>query len=147
MFTPSSLSKMFMPRRSSRRSSYRFGGAGDGTGGMGPGFGGSTSFKNGYAPYFGSQEPFVNASEFWYPNTSDGAMKLSPSNQPTNYQSPGMLRSYAKFGRRKNRLPKRKIFRSMRAWNMMFDKTERLKGPPKGVPHNHYVGNKLIGYW
>ena len=104
---------MFMPRHSSRRR-HRFGGAGDGTGGMGPGgmgpgFAGPTSFQNGYAPYFGGQEPFVNASEFWYPNPSDGAMKLSPSNQPTNYQSPGMLRSYAKFGHRaKNLTPSKR---------------------------------------
>jgi hypothetical protein len=89
---------MLMPW-SSRRN--RFGGAGDGTGGMGPGFRGATSFQNGYAPYFGGQEPFINASEFWYPNPTERAVKLVPDNQPTNYQSPGMLRSYAKFGRRK----------------------------------------------
>ena len=94
----SSLYKMLMPW-SSRRN--RFGGAGDGTGGMGPGFRGATSFQNGYAPYFGGQEPFINASEFWYPNPTERAVKLVPDNQPTNYQSPGMLRSYAKFGRRK----------------------------------------------
>jgi len=94
----SSLYKMLMPW-SSRRN--RFGGAGNGMGGMGPGFAGPTSFQNGYAPYFGGQEPFVNASEFWYPNPSAGALKLVPDNQPTNYQSPMMLRPYAKFGRRK----------------------------------------------
>jgi hypothetical protein len=87
----SSLYKMLMPW-SSRRN--RFGGAGDGTGGMGAGFAGPTSFQNGYASYFGGQEPFINASEFWYPNANP------PGNKPTNYQSPRMISSYAKFGRR-----------------------------------------------
>ena len=93
----SSLYKMLMPW-SSRRN--RFGGAGDGMGGMGQGFAGATSFQNGYAPYFGGQEPFINASEFWYANPSAGAVKLVPGNQRTSYQSPEMIRSYAKFGRR-----------------------------------------------
>ena len=91
-------------RRGSRRSSHRrhrFGGAGNGMGDMGPGFPGATSFQNGYAPYFGGREPFVNASEFWYPNVSTGAANLVPSNQPTNYQSPKMLRPYVKFGKKK----------------------------------------------
>lgn len=35
----------------------------------GPGFKGQTSYSNPYAPYFGSQEPFVAASEWWAPVT------------------------------------------------------------------------------
>ena len=33
----------------------------------GPGFKGQTSYSNAYAPYFGSREPFVAASEWWAP--------------------------------------------------------------------------------
>ena len=33
----------------------------------GPGFNAQTSYKNAYAPYFGSFEPYVNASNWWYP--------------------------------------------------------------------------------
>jgi hypothetical protein len=45
----------------------------------GPGYEGQTSYTNALAPYFGTSEPFVNASNWWYPYTG-GAM-----------QSPGML--------------------------------------------------------
>ena len=46
----------------------------------GPGYKGQTSFVNALsAPYFGYQEPFINASEWWYP-VAGGA-----------YQSPNML--------------------------------------------------------
>lgn len=49
----------------------------------GPGFVGNTSFENAVAaPYFGYQEPFVNASEFWYP-VANG-----------QYQSPKMLQNF-----------------------------------------------------
>ena len=50
-------------RRSGRKSrrGRRFGEV------MGPGYAGQTSFPNVYAPYFGASEPFVNASNWWYP--------------------------------------------------------------------------------
>jgi hypothetical protein len=45
----------------------------------GPGYEGATSYTNAYAPYFGTSEPYVNASDWWYPYTN-GEM-----------QSPAML--------------------------------------------------------
>lgn len=44
-----------------RRRSRRFGIV------AGPGYKGQTSYSNAYAPYFGSREPFVAASEWWAP--------------------------------------------------------------------------------
>lgn len=89
-------SKRRSGRKSSRKSSRRSRSRRSRFGVMGPGYAGPTSFENGYAPYFGAQEPFVNASQWWYPNPSANSANLVPKNQPTNYQSPGMLRSYAK---------------------------------------------------
>lgn len=61
-------------------------------------FGAQTSFPNALAaPYFGYQEPFIQASEWWYP-VADGA-----------YQSPQMLQNFS-FGAR-NRRRHRKSFR------------------------------------
>lgn len=61
-------------------------------GSKGPGYKGATSFQNGYVNYFGSQEPFVNASEWWYPDPgSKGGMIGSAK---TNYQSPNMIYKY-----------------------------------------------------
>jgi hypothetical protein len=55
---------------------------------FGLGYEAQTSFPNAKAaPYFGYEEPFINASEFWYP-VSDGA-----------YQSPQMLKNFSSFGR------------------------------------------------
>ncbi len=55
------------------------------------GYKGQTSFPGAVsAPYFGYQEPFQLASEWWYP-VADGA-----------YQSPDMLKNFSSFGRRKS---------------------------------------------
>lgn len=35
----------------------------------GPGYKGLTSYNNAYAPYFGSSQPFIVASEWWAPVT------------------------------------------------------------------------------
>jgi hypothetical protein len=35
----------------------------------GPGFKGQTSYSNAYAPYYGSREPFIAASQWWAPIT------------------------------------------------------------------------------
>ncbi len=66
---------------------------------FGPGFQAQTSFPNAVAaPYYGYQEPFINASEWWYP-VGDGA-----------YQSPAMLQNFASaFGRRKSVRKGRKV--------------------------------------
>lgn len=50
--------------RSRRRRSRRFGIV------AGPGYAGQTSYSNAYAPYFGASEPFVNASDWWYPQAN-----------------------------------------------------------------------------
>lgn len=82
------------PKRASRRKSkygmrskysrYGFGKAG------GIGHEGPTSFtQKVYAPYFGSQEPFLNASEWWYPNPGSKGAPIGKG--VANYQSPGML--------------------------------------------------------
>jgi hypothetical protein len=42
----------------------------------GPGFKGQTSYSNAFAPYFGGREPFVTASEWWYPYA--GGVAQSP---------------------------------------------------------------------
>ena len=118
----SSFYKMLMPWRSSGRR-YRFGGAGDG--GMGPGYAGPTSFQNGYASYFGGQEPFINASEFWYPNPSANASNLVPSNQPTNYQSFPKLSSYGKFGRHIKCGNKCKCNKCRKSWFPSFPSFKR----------------------
>ncbi len=49
---------------------------------FGPGFSGQTSYPNVYAPYFQSQSPFVNPSEYYLPQTNG------------KIQSPGMLYNY-----------------------------------------------------
>lgn len=93
----------YLPFMKSKRR-YRFGKAGDGMGGMGPGYPGPTSFQNGYAPYFGGKEPFINASEWYYPNPS-GVPNLAPNNKPTYYQSPQMISMYEGngYGKRNKR--------------------------------------------
>ena len=58
-------------RRKSRKMSRKFGMV------KGPGFAGQTSYSNAYAPYFGSAENFVNASNWWYPVT--GGQMQSPN--------------------------------------------------------------------
>ncbi len=60
---------------------------------FGPGFQAQTSFPSAVAaPYFGYEEPFINASEWWYP-VGDGA-----------YQSPAMLQNFSSaFGRKGSR--------------------------------------------
>jgi hypothetical protein len=79
-------------KRKMVRRSRKFGAA------KGPGFQGATSFQNGYSNYFGAPEPFVNASEWFYPNPgSSGGMIGSGK---TNYQSPNMLKMYS-YGRKK----------------------------------------------
>jgi hypothetical protein len=70
----------------------------------GPGYKASTSFQNAVsAPYFGYQEPFMNASEWWYPVAD------------SKYQSPGMLQNF-KFGRRssKGRKGRKRSFKGLR---------------------------------
>ena len=87
-------SRLKSRRKSRRVSRHRFGVSG-------PGYKGATSFQNGYANYFGASEPFVNASEWFYPNPgTKGGMIGS---KPTNYQSPKMLSMYNKFGKKKSR--------------------------------------------
>lgn len=77
--------------RYGRRS--RFGMAGSGKGGMGPGYQGRTSFQNGYVNYFGAKEPFIQATEAWYPSPgSKGA--LVGQGGKMNYQSPNMIYKY-----------------------------------------------------
>ncbi len=56
-----------MRRRISRR---RFGMV------AGPGYKGQTSYSNAFAPYFGAAEPFVSASQWWYPYA--GGVAQSP---------------------------------------------------------------------
>jgi hypothetical protein len=57
---------------------------------FGIGYEGQTSFPNAKAaPYFGYEEPFINASEWWYPVSND------------MYQSPQMLKDFSSFGRMK----------------------------------------------
>jgi hypothetical protein len=53
-----------------RRGSRRFGIV------AGPGYKGQTSYSNAFAPYFGAGEPFVNASNWWYPYA--GGVAQSP---------------------------------------------------------------------
>lgn len=79
--------------RRSRRSRRSFGLAA-----KGPGYRGATSFQNGYAPYFGAPEPFINASEWFYPNPGSKGQMIGTAK--TDYQSPNMIRMY-KYGRRK----------------------------------------------
>jgi len=50
--------RSFGKRRFSKR---RFGNM------YGPGYNAQTSYPNASAPYFGSEQPFVNASNWWYP--------------------------------------------------------------------------------
>lgn len=79
-------------RRKFSRRHRRFGmNAGDGMGGMGPGYAGQTSFQNGYANYFGAKEPFVNASEWWY---AGGPAPSLIGQGKSNYQSPNMIYRY-----------------------------------------------------
>ncbi len=47
------------------RKSRRFGSV------SGPGYEGATSYPNGYVPYFGNSQPFVNASGWWSPVTDN----------------------------------------------------------------------------
>ncbi len=66
-------SRGFGPRRFSRRFGSQYG----------PGYTSQTSFENAVAaPYFGAQEPFLNASSWWYPVADN------------QYQSPGMLQNW-----------------------------------------------------
>ena len=74
-------------KRRSRRRRSRFGASG-------PGYAGATSFKNGWSPYFGGKEPFIQASEWWYPNPGSQGQLIGKA--PTHYQSPGMVRMYNK---------------------------------------------------
>jgi hypothetical protein len=69
-------------RRRRGRRSRRFGLV------AGPGFRGQTSYSNAYAPYFGSWEPFVNASNWWYPYAGSAAQSpqmLAKGPVPINY--------------------------------------------------------------
>lgn len=80
-------------KRKSRRGRAYFGNvAGNGQGGMGPGYNGPTSFQNGYAPYFGAQEPFINMTEGLYPGGP--APSLAATGAATNYQNPQMVYMY-----------------------------------------------------
>jgi hypothetical protein len=58
----------------------------------GPGYPGPTSFQNGFSPYFGSKQPFVNATEAWYANPGSTGGLIGSG--PTNYQSPNMIGMY-----------------------------------------------------
>jgi len=74
-----------------RRRCRRFGAgaAGDGSGTMGTGYIGPTSFTEKVkSDYFGSGQPFLNATEWWYP--SGPAPKLQGAGS-SRYQSPQML--------------------------------------------------------
>ena len=61
-------------------------------GSKGPGYKGQTSFQNGYVNYFGAPEPFVNASEWFYPNPGSKGGLIGT--KKTNYQSPNMIYKY-----------------------------------------------------
>ena len=65
--------------------------------GMGPGYEAPTSFKNGFAPYFGSQQPFVVPTEGLISNPGSTGGPIGSG--PTNYQFPQMVYSYG-FGRK-----------------------------------------------
>ena len=66
------LNRRKLRKRKSRKSrkSRRFGMA------AGPGYAGQTSYSNAYAPYFGTAEPYINSSNWWYPVT--GGQLQSP---------------------------------------------------------------------
>ena len=69
-------------RRRSRRNRRFFGIV------AGPGFKGQTSYSNAYAPYFGSREPFVTASEWWAPKAGgvpQYPQMLYKNGGPVNY--------------------------------------------------------------
>jgi len=59
----------------------------------GEGYEGATSFNNGYSNYFGAKEPFVNASEWFYPNPGSAGALIGQGGK-TNYQSPNMIYKY-----------------------------------------------------
>jgi hypothetical protein len=82
-----------------RRRKLRFGSpmrAGTGFGGMGPGYSGATSFENGFAPYFGGKEPFIQASEWWYSNPGSHGQLMGKEAGGTHFQSPKMVGMYKK---------------------------------------------------
>jgi len=59
----------------------------------GPGYAGPTSFQNGYSNYFGAKEPFVNGSEWFYPNPGSSGALIGTAVK-TDYQSPNMIYKY-----------------------------------------------------
>ncbi len=67
--------------RMTRRRSRRFGIV------SGPGFKGQTSYTNAYSPYFGSYEPFISSSQWWYPYT--GGVAQSPQ---MLVKTPGLMK-------------------------------------------------------
>lgn len=79
-------------RRYSSKSKRRSYGRRRRFGSKGPGYKGPTSFDNGYVNYFGAPEPFVNASEWWYPNPPSKGELIGGA--PTKYQSPNMIYKY-----------------------------------------------------
>jgi hypothetical protein len=70
-------------KRVSRKRSRHFGNV------DGPGYLGQTSYPNGYVPYFGSSEPFVNPSEWWTPYTNRVAQLQMVMKEPmSGYNGP-----------------------------------------------------------
>jgi hypothetical protein len=59
-------------------------------GSAGPGFEAQTSYSNAFAPYFGASEPFVNASNWWYPYAGSAAQspQMLMGSPLKNYNGP-----------------------------------------------------------